>query len=124
MPDNPYEPPKEASQNRPDAHAAVPLEWEITDTQRQQYSANCSWPIPCAWCRDGSQTIVPLADVDGVAFHCDVCGKASLVQQQGNKITSTPTVILGSLRVWTIVVVLLLVVAVVGVSWLILSVSQ
>lgn len=71
------------------ASAPNPVELDLTDDELANFPSY-SWPLRCCWCGSGMGARVKAADVDGMRFVCDVCGKPNVVRRAGNRVTISP----------------------------------
>lgn len=66
------------------------IELIFTDEQISNYPSYC-WPLKCCWCGSGMGSQVKAAEVNGIKFTCQMCGKTNYVQRRGNTVLISST---------------------------------
>jgi tetratricopeptide (TPR) repeat protein len=66
------------------------IELNFTDEQIANFPSY-SWPLQCCWCGSGMGAQVRAAEVNGIKFSCQMCGKPNYVQRRGNRVLISST---------------------------------
>lgn len=66
------------------------IELKFTDEQLANFPSY-SWPLKCCWCGSGMGSQVRAAEVNGIKFTCQMCGKSNYVQRRGNTVLISST---------------------------------